>query len=231
MQTMSSIRLVQLGSWSLIAACVLAAGVWGCGHDAASAGPGQPSGNGAMGGAAAVGGAATSGGATASGGAGSGAGGSGGAASGGGGGTGGVPVVEPSPRTRSLITDGWRFQKDDPAGTTGLDYATAKTWVLPSGNAFLTDPSERAVRPSGNLGDGVSFVTAEFDDTSWLSVDLPHDYAIAGPFTNSISSSMGRLPSIGVAWYRKKVADSGDRGRKVGCSWISTAPCPTAWSG
>jgi len=35
-------------------------------------------------------------------------------------------------------------------------------------------------------------------------VDLPHDWAIAGPFlTEGPHGSMGRLPSWGFGWYRK----------------------------
>jgi beta-galactosidase len=77
--------------------------------------------------------------------------------------------------------------------------------VLPTGNDFKRDPAERLARPAGNLGDGVPYLATDFDDSGWQGVDLPHDYAIEGPYTNDISSSMGRLPSTGVAWYRKAV--------------------------
>lgn len=54
-------------------------------------------------------------------------------------GTGGSTGVNPdaSPRSRQLINDGWRFTKGDPQGTTGLAYAAAKAWVLPSGQRVL----------------------------------------------------------------------------------------------
>ncbi len=50
-------------------------------------------------------------------------------------------------------------------------------------------------------------VTAEqtgFDDSGWTKLDLPHDWAIAGPFdqTAPATGSGGWLPT-GVAWYRK----------------------------
>ncbi|HYP98872.1 MAG TPA: beta-galactosidase GalB [Polyangiaceae bacterium] len=122
------------------------------------------------------------------------------------GGTGGTDNSDPSPRTRRSLADSWRFKKGDPTGATGLGYSTAKPWVLPTGNAFLKDSANYAKRPSGNLGDGVSYITANFDDSAWQSVNLPHDYAIEGPFTNSISASMGRLPATGVAWYRKTIS-------------------------
>jgi beta-galactosidase len=44
----------------------------------------------------------------------------------------------------------------------------------------------------------------------WETVDLPHDWAINGPFyTDSsppIGGGMGRLPVQGVAWYRRKIS-------------------------
>ncbi|MBZ5495599.1 MAG: DUF4982 domain-containing protein [Acidobacteriia bacterium] len=139
---------------------------------------------------------------------------------------GAVAPLSASPRIRLLIDDDWRFTKGDPPNiTTSLDYdvrpqpvgrggavavsppassaTVTKSWILPSGSAFLKDPSKRAGRPEGNLGDGVSYVAPGFDDSSWQKLDLPHDYAIEGPFIATGGGGMGRLPSSGVAWYRK----------------------------
>ncbi len=43
-----------------------------------------------------------------------------------------------------------------------------------------------------------------FDDAAWRALDLPHDWAIEGPFDPKISPHVGSLPSFGVAWYRKR---------------------------
>lgn len=148
-------------------------------------------------------------------------------------------------RERILIDDDWRFQKGDPAGVTGLLYdvrpplegevkdkapdAAAeeaekagpsvqpilKPWILPTGNRFIKDPSHHFVRPPGNPGGDVSYVQPNYDDSGWQHVTLPHDWAIAGPFTRSGGGGMGRLPSAGVGWYRKKLivppSDAGKR--------------------
>ena len=45
---------------------------------------------------------------------------------------------------------------------------------------------------------------AEFDDARWRVLDLPHDWAIEGPFDPAISPHQGALPYFGVAWYRKR---------------------------
>ena len=43
-----------------------------------------------------------------------------------------------------------------------------------------------------------------FDDSSWESVDLPHDWAIRGPFGPLKSPGFtGKLPWKGEGWYRK----------------------------
>ncbi len=81
-----------------------------------------------------------------------------------------------------------------------------KPWILPTGNAFLADPARRHRRPAGNPGSEVPYVRADFDDTAWRTVDLPHDWAVEGPFlTDGDFGGMGRLPSWGVGWYRKRL--------------------------
>jgi len=52
-------------------------------------------------------------------------------------------------------------------------------------------------------GDVKDAATLEIDDSEWRHLDLPHDWAIEGPFDKSISPHCGALPYFGVAWYRK----------------------------
>ncbi len=122
-----------------------------------------------------------------------------------------------SPRLRISIHEDWRFIKGDPAGNeTDLSYDTVKPWVLPSGNDFLADPARRFKRPDGNPADLMDYVLPDYDDSSWRLLDLPHDYAIEGPFTSEVGGSMGRLPSPGVAWYRKRLdIPAGDAGKSI----------------
>jgi beta-galactosidase len=112
-----------------------------------------------------------------------------------------------SPRTRTLVTADWRFTKGDAPGVGDtLAYNQTKNWVLPTGNSLLKDPARHARRPEGNLGEGVVFIVPAFDDSAWERVDLPHDSAIAGPFSRTGGGGMGRLPTAGVTWYRKRLA-------------------------
>ncbi len=122
-----------------------------------------------------------------------------------------------SPRTRLLILDDWRFIKGDPPNCqTNLDYSEVKSWILPTGNDFLMNPTERAKRPDSNLGSNIAYIAAGYDDSSWQSVNLPHDYAVEGLFTTGVSGSMGRLPSPGVVWYRKILSiPANDAGKSI----------------
>ena len=43
----------------------------------------------------------------------------------------------------------------------------------------------------------------DFDDSSWRELNVPHDWAIEGPFTKEVAFKGGYLPYPGVGWYRK----------------------------
>ncbi len=106
-----------------------------------------------------------------------------------------------------------------------------KPWILPSGNAFIGDPSQRHVRPAGDPGSDVAFVQADFDDSAWQQVTLPHDWAIAGPFLREGPyGGMGRLPSWGIGWYRRKLEiPASDRGRSVFLDVDGAMSYATVW--
>jgi beta-galactosidase len=103
-------------------------------------------------------------------------------------------------------------------------------FILPTGNDFISDPAKRYVRPGGNYGANVSYVSADFDDSGWRKLDLPHDFAIEGPFTTSGGGGMGRLPSAGVAWYRKHLnIPSEDSGKQIYLEIDGSMSYTTAW--
>ncbi len=52
-------------------------------------------------------------------------------------------------------------------------------------------------------GDPAGAEAPDFDDSSWSTVRLPHDWAIAGPFDPKVDGYAGKLPWQGVGWYRK----------------------------
>ncbi len=109
--------------------------------------------------------------------------------------------------------------------------AVLKPWILPTGNAFIADVARRHVRPAGDPGSDVAFVQAGFDDRGWQRVDLPHDWAIAGPFlVEGPHGGMGRLASWGVGWYRKKLdIPQSDRGRSIFLDVDGAMSYATVW--
>lgn len=156
----------------------------------------------------------------------------------------------PVTRERILLNPGWKFfkyenssdsdsliydvrpevtdRRDDrdadnqptEAVKTKPDKNILKPWILPSGNAFLPDTAKWHIRPDGDPGSDFDFVRNDFDDTAWETVQLPHDWAIRGPFYEGepaeVGGGMGRLPSPGVAWYRKKIdIPAGDAGKSI----------------
>jgi len=66
-------------------------------------------------------------------------------------------------------------------------------------------------------GNHVEAVNPEFDASAWEHVDLPHDWAITGPFGDPTSAgNTGKLPWKGEGWYRKSFTlDPDDRGKRL----------------
>jgi beta-galactosidase len=55
-----------------------------------------------------------------------------------------------------------------------------------------------------NKGDAAGADQAAFADTTWRPVNLPHDWAIEGPFSQSAATTgRGGYAPSGIAWYRK----------------------------
>ena len=110
-----------------------------------------------------------------------------------------------SGRERLLLDFGWRFHlghADDPAQDFG--------WGR-QGDTFAKS------------GATVPAARANFDDSSWRKLDLPHDWAIELPFENNPaltahgSHPLGRsFPATSIGWYRR-VFDipASDLGRRI----------------
>lgn len=65
------------------------------------------------------------------------------------------------------------------------------------------------------LGETDGAQAAAYDDSSWRSLDLPHDFQIEMPWNEKASRSRG-FKDMATAWYRKTFAASGDwKGKRV----------------
>jgi beta-galactosidase len=96
--------------------------------------------------------------------------------------------AQDSPRTRDSFNQGWKFVK----------YFNASDEVLATDKepANLQSPSA--------------------EDSNWRSLNLPHDWAIEGPFSDTLENNTGLLPWKGIGWYRKHFqVNSNDAGKRI----------------
>ncbi|MGD0583036.1 MAG: beta-galactosidase GalB [Bacteroidales bacterium] len=93
-----------------------------------------------------------------------------------------------SPRSRESFNQGWKFIK----------YFNAYN------DAATTDKEPEGLQlPSAN-------------DSNWRSLDLPHDWAIEGPFSDTLENDTGLLPWKGIGWYRKHFSlDEADKDKRI----------------
>ena len=141
-------------------------------------------------------------------------------------------LYDARPEVRDRRDDGPADAKPEAAaGVAAAPQAVLKPWILPTGNRFIKDPAGRFVRPPGNWGGDVAYVRRDFDDRSWRCLDLPHDWAIEGPFiTTGPAGGMGRLPSPGVGWYRKTLnVPAADAGKSIFLDIDGAMSYATVW--
>ncbi|MDX2185816.1 MAG: beta-galactosidase GalB [Opitutaceae bacterium] len=115
--------------------------------------------------------------------------------------------IDPAPalvRSQSSFNSGWRFHRNDPpAMHADLSPAAVRPWVVAGGENFVAIKTLLPKAPQESLAATVDYVQPNFDDSGWAQVDLPHDWAISGPFSQDLPGETGKLPWVGVGWYRK----------------------------
>ncbi len=100
----------------------------------------------------------------------------------------GALEAQDSPRLRESFNEGWKFVK----------YYNAST-----------DPVASNKEPA-NLQSPAT------NDKNWRSLNLPHDWAIEGPFSDTLENNTGLLPWKGIGWYRKHFqVSSNDRDKRI----------------
>jgi beta-galactosidase len=76
--------------------------------------------------------------------------------------------------------------------------------LLSCNESITTDPVSFNEGWKFYKGDLEGASETDFDDAGWRTLDLPHDWAIEGPFDSSYNARSGGLPFHGVGWYRKQ---------------------------
>ena len=134
-----------------------------------------------------------------------------------------VPTVDLAPRERSSLDFGWRF---------ALGHASDPTKDFGFGANQRTYAKAGASAPNWWVA---AAAQADFDDSAWKPVTLPHDWAVELPFANNPDykpsgkpddedlraahgyKALGReFPETSVGWYRKAFAlPASDAGKRL----------------
>ena len=70
---------------------------------------------------------------------------------------------------------------------------------------------------------------ADFDDSDWRRLDLPHDWAVENPFDQNENASQG-YRARGIGWYRRYLQlPESDRGRHIELQFDAIATYSTVW--
>lgn len=110
---------------------------------------------------------------------------------------------------RLSLDAGWRFLQGD----------VALPSIKGQGASYMSTKAGEAQGPAN----------ADYDDSSWRHVDLPHDWAVEGPFDPDQNRAQGYRPR-GIGWYRRYVAlPLADRGRNIELQLDGVATHSTVW--
>jgi beta-galactosidase len=82
---------------------------------------------------------------------------------------------------------------------------------------------------NGKAGSGWGAAAPMYDDSAWRKVDLPHDWAVEGPFDPAANAAQGYRPR-GMGWYRRHLRiDEAARGQHVELQFDAIATHSTVW--
>ena len=110
------------------------------------------------------------------------------------------------------------------------DYASVDGWKGKKIQTWLPKSVSRTVE---DFNDGWEFSR---DRKTWRAVEIPHDWAIEGPFEPEGNPHTGKLPWKGVGYYRRNLMlDAAPNGRRVfldfdgvmcdGTAYVNDQPC------
>jgi beta-galactosidase len=69
----------------------------------------------------------------------------------------------------------------------------------------------------------------DYDDSEWRTLDLPHDWAVEGPFDKDFCLAQGFRPR-GIGWYRRYIRlDESDKGKSLELQFDGISTHATVW--
>jgi beta-galactosidase len=137
-----------------------------------------------------------------------------------------APVIfatptETSPRERLSLNENWRFARFGlQADGSRVAEPGAPIASTEEQTTNVSTAETRAPRPSN----------ASFDDSQWRQLNVPHDWAIEGPFRYDLPGNTGKLPWKGIGWYRKHftMPDS-DAGKRIAVEFDGAMANAQVW--
>jgi len=126
-------------------------------------------------------------------------------------------------RTRESFDQDWRFARF------GLQ-ADGSRLAEPGG-----EPATSGETPAPPAAD--SPANSAFNDSSWRTLAVPHDWGIEGPFRIDLAGETGKLPWQGIGWYRKHFKlPATEQGKRVfidfdGAMAYAQVYCNGKWAG
>lgn len=108
------------------------------------------------------------------------------------------------------LSGNFRYYKITVNGNTGNNWASIRELVFKDQKGQKITPLAPSSDKANSRPEAPSF-----NDSTWRSLDLPHDWGIEGPFRMELENETGKLPWVGIGWYRKVLpipsADEGNR--------------------
>ena len=105
--------------------------------------------------------------------------------------------------------------------------------LLPGPVTSQTSPREAVTLQSGwrfAQGDQPQAHLPGFDDGDWAEVQVPHDWAIGGPFVRDGDGNTGKLPWRGQGWYRRALeVPAAWAGKRVYLVFDGVMAFPRVW--
>ena len=115
----------------------------------------------------------------------------------------------PSLRERLSLDYGWRFHLGD----------------IPF--PVIAGHSASYMHAKAGMAGGAA--AASYDVASWREVNLPHDWAVEGPFDKTANLSQGYRPR-GIGWYRRTFkVEAADKGKHIELQFDGISTLATVW--
>ncbi|MBC7783723.1 MAG: glycoside hydrolase family 2 protein [Burkholderiales bacterium] len=119
------------------------------------------------------------------------------------------PAVAAAGRERLSLDRGWLFKHGD----------------IP----FPVINGHQQSYNNAKAGTASGAASANFDDSAWRQLDLPHDWAVEAPFDAKANISQGYRPR-GMGWYRRYFKlDPADRGKHLEIQFDGVSTHCTVW--